>query len=350
MASGEKTEEATPKKLRDARRRGEVWRSRDLASAFVLLGAAAVLGFHGPTMAARVGDLTRTVFAAAFAPEPPPLPLVLEAAMSATVACLWPILLVVAAAAATAGFATVRFLLTAEPLKPKLGRLDPVAGLKRVFSMRGVVEALLATLKIALVGGVLVWTCLGSMRDILGLPLVEPAAAADALGQLGRTLIWRGAFVLLGLSVVDVLWQRHRYLKDQRMTKQEVLREHRESEGDQSQKGERRRLHQEVLEEAMLDRVRTADVVIVNPDHIAVALRYAPEDEDDAPVVVASGLDHLARRIIEVARRHGVPVLRDVELARSLSGLEVGTQIPEELYEAVAEILRFVTEHGEGER
>lgn len=129
------------------------------------------------------------------------------------------------------------------------------------------------------------------------------------------------------------------------MTKQEVKQESRETEGDGSQKGERRRLHAELLEDAMLHRVRTADVVIVNPDHLAVALRYDPDEEDDAPLVIAAGRNLLAARIVAEARRHGVPVLREVELARSLVGVELGSQIPEELYEAVAEILKVVVRH-----
>jgi len=342
---GEKTEKPTPRKLREARKRGEVWRSRDLVSAAVLLAAAAVLGIHGPNMAASISELTTTLFGAALSPDPPPPTMVLEAAMSTSVSCLWPVLLAVALAAGLAGLATVRPLLTAKPLEPKAERLDPVQGLKRIFSGRGLFEAAIATVKVALVAVVVVWTTLSELRSLLALPTAEPGVAAAALGQLATTLLWRGALVLLGLAVVDVLYQRHRYMKDQRMTKQEVKQEQRETEGDQSQKGERRRLHQELLDEVMLTQVKNADVVIVNPEHIAVALRYAPDDEADAPEVVASGQHHLATRIIEVARRHGVPVMRDVELARSLVGLEVGARIPEELYEAVAAILRVVMDH-----
>lgn len=342
----ERTEDATPRKLRKARERGQVWRSRDLASGLILLGASGGLFWWGENILARLRWLMSTVIRQACAPEPPPVRLVLEASMDTIVACLWPILGVSLLTAAAAGLVQVGPLVTAEPLKPKLQRLDPFAGLKRIFGGRGLFTGFTATAKVLLVGAVLVVTLIGELRTLILLVHAGPTAGLEALGAVAGKLMFRGILALLVLAVVDVFYQRHRYLKDLRMSRQEVKQEHRETEGDQSQKGERKRLHAELLEQAMLEQVKRADVVIVNPDHLAVALGYEPE-RAEAPVVVASGQNLVAKRIVEVARRHGIPVLRDVTLARSLIDIEIGEQIPEELYEAVAEILRLVMEHGD---
>lgn len=340
MAS-ERTEPATPRKLRKAREQGQVWQSRDLTGALVLIAAIGVVAWHGPATLERLRAFMAGVFRAACSAAPPAPGAVLQAGLSTATACLVPVLGVAAIAGAAAALVQVRPLFTFEPLRPRLERLDPIAGLRRLFGVRGLFTAAISLVKVLVVAAVLTWTLLGEVRDLVALVHAGPAAGAAAAGHLLSTLLWRGALVMLALSVFDVLYQRHQFLKDQRMTKDEVKREYREAEGDQSLKGERKRLHQELLEQAMIEQVRRADVVIVNPDHIAVALGYEP-GKDEAPVVLASGQNLVAQRIIEVARRHGVPVLRDVHLARGLAGVAVGERIPEELYEAVAEVLRFV--------
>lgn len=342
--SGERTEPATPKKLKKAREKGQVWRSRDLTSALTLVVGSAVLLWFGPSMSENLRGFTASVFREACSGSPPPPELVLQAALSTVVTCLVPILLAVMFVGVAANLLQIRPLFTLEPIKPQLTRLNPINGLKQIFSVRGLVTALLSLAKIAVVAIVLVWTAATELRNLVLIGRAGPELAIAATSHIVGKLLFRGSLILLGLSLLDVLYQRHRYLKDQRMTKHEVKQEYREAEGDQSQKGERKRLHQELLEQAMIEDVRKADVVIVNPEHIAVALGYRP-DEDDAPVVLASGQNIVARKIIEIARQCGIPVLRDVELARNLSEIDVGQKIPEELYEAVAEILRFVMEN-----
>lgn len=339
--SSERTEPATPRKLRKARERGQVWRSRDLTSSLILVTAAGVLALQGPALLERLRVFMATIFREACSPEPPEPELVLHAALSTTIACLAPLLGSVVLVAAAVNLLQVRPLFTVDPLKLRLERLNPVTGLRQIFSTRGLFIAAISLAKVLVVAAVLVWTVLSDLRHLVVLVHAGPSAGVAAAGEVIGSLLWRGALVLLLLSVLDVVYQRHRYLKDQRMTKGEVKQERRETEGDQSQKGERKRLHQEILEHAMLEQVRKADVVIVNPTHLAVALGYRP-DEDDAPAVLATGQNVLARKIVEEARRQGIPILRDVQLARSLSKIEVGEHIPEELYEAVAEILRFV--------
>ena len=182
-------------------------------------------------------------------------------------------------------------------------------------------------------------TLVGALRDLLAPAEAQPLAMAQVTHQWMWTLLWRGLAVLVVAAAVDygIRWRRHR--RSLMMTRTEVLREHRESEGDPRHKAERRRVHQEVLQHAMLEQVGQADVVVVNPTHLAVALRYDPS-RSGAPVVVAKGQALVAERIKRLAREGRVPVVHDVSLARSLMDLDLGTEIPEALYDAVAEVLR----------
>jgi flagellar biosynthesis protein FlhB len=172
---------------------------------------------------------------------------------------------------------------------------------------------------------------------------------AGAMGVLAAQLAERVAVVAVALGLADYLWTRRRHMQGLRMTREEVTREHKESEGDPTHRAERQRLHRELAEQRMLADVRKADFVVVNPDHIAVALRY-DRDGEAAPVVVARGERLLAERIRQAAREAGVPIFRDVTLARSLRHLAEGQEIPAALYEAVAEILRAVYAMGSADQ
>jgi flagellar biosynthesis protein FlhB len=190
-------------------------------------------------------------------------------------------------------------------------------------------------------------------RGVAGLTARDAHAALTGTGSLVATLMIRVGSAMAGIAVLDVIYQRWRYRRDQRMTKEEVKREHKEAEGDPHQKRERERLHREILAHDTLEAVRRADVLVVNPTHLAVALRYDEEGELDAPEIVAKGGEELAARMIRAAEEANVPVMRDVPLARALFELEVGDEIPEPLYEAVAILLHAAWAErraGEGER
>ncbi len=191
-----------------------------------------------------------------------------------------------------------------------------------------------------LVGAVVLWTLKSSLRGVVGLVGQGAMSALTASGVLAIRLLLRVGAAIAALAVLDALYQRWRYRQDQRMTKEEVRREYKESEGDPHLKRERERVHREVVTHGVLESVRDADVLVVNPTHLAVALKYDAEGELDAPEIVAKGQEDLAQRMIRVAEAEGVPVMRDVPLARALFELEVGVEIPERLYEAVAVILR----------
>jgi flagellar biosynthetic protein FlhB len=240
-----------------------------------------------------------------------------------------------------AGMLQTRGLLALGALKPDLGRLSPAEGLKRAFGGQAALQVGKGLLKVTLVA-VLVWV---TVRPLLGgvaaLAGMEAGRTLQVLGLLASRLAERVAVVALALGVADYLFVYRRQRRRLMMTRDEVKRESKESEGDPSHRAERQRLHRELMEQRMVAEVRKADFVVVNPDHIAVALRY-DRDGDAAPVVIASGERLLAERIKQVAREAGVPIFRDVTLARSLRGLPEGEEIPAALYEAVAEVLRMV--------
>ena len=335
----EPTEAPTPKRLEAARARGDVAQSRDLVSATAVAAAVLALIAGAPEGLARLLAYWRAALAAAPGAGPP------GAALLAGTYALGRALVVPLAAAAAvalgAGLLQTRGLLALGAVRPDLGRLSPAAGLRRVFGGAAVVQIGKGLLKVALVAA-LAWS---TVRPVLGgLTALTGASATrvlSALGVLAARLSARLVVVALALGLADYLLVRRRHRRGLRMTRDEVKRENKESEGDPGHRAERQRLHRELMEQRMVADVRKADFVVVNPDHIAVALRY-DRDGDAAPVVVASGERLLAQRIKDVAREAGVPIFRDVTLARSLRALPEGDEIPAALYEAVAEVLRVV--------
>ena len=223
-------------------------------------------------------------------------------------------------------------------------KLDPqkvMPSLKKVFNVGALMEVVKGFVKIGLAGGgglAGAETAAGGVHQPdRGLAPQHDGVLGYATEELGKQM----ALVVVVIGAGDLLWQRHQYRKKMMMSREEVKREYKESEGDPQHKHERQRLHKELIEQRMVNAVRKADFVVVNPDHIAVAIQY-DKDGDAAPVVVAKGERLLAEKIKEVAREAGVPIFRDVSLARALRDVEEGDEIPEALYEAVAEILRVV--------
>jgi type III secretion protein U len=335
---GEATEEPTPRRLAEARRRGEVAVSRELVGAAAFGAAVLVLAWDAPAEVAAVVAGMRTALSGAVAGQGGMAASHVALALAARL--LAPVLVAVLAAALAVGLAQTRGLVS--PPRVDLGRVTSATAWRRLFDGGAVAGALAGLLKVALVGGVaalVLWPLVGA--GISSLTGTRAPRLLGALGVLTERLGARLALVLLAVGLVDFLLARRRHLRGLRMTRDEVRRDYKEAEGDPAHRGERQRLHRELLEQRMVEEVRRADFVVVNPDHIAVALRY-DADGDAAPVVVAKGERLVAERIKQIAREAGVPVFRDVGLARSLAALAEGGEIPATLYEAVAEILRAV--------
>lgn len=350
MASGERTEEATPKKLADARKRGEVPQSRELGTAAVMLATAAALTAMGPGIERAFRSILSLTFRHVANPSPAAALAVLTESTTIATLALAPLLLLLVAVTALAGFLQVGPLLSFSAIAPRLDRLDPIKGAQNLFGKRQWVELAKTLLKVLIVGWVLWSTLRGELRGVLSLGSRGPEAVLHGVGVLLARLFIRAGTAMAAIAILDVLYQRIRFRADQRMTKDEVKRESKESEGDPHAKQNQKRLYQELMAQATLAEVRKADVLVVNPTHYAIALQYDDEADDAAPAVLAKGQDELARRMIDAAKEAGVPIMRDVPLAHALYELEEGDEIPEQLYEAVAIVLQAAwDERDEGE-
>ncbi len=342
--SGEKTEQPTEKKLRDARREGRVAKSRDAVSAAVVLAAGGALAFTGESALATLREVFAISLGAIDGTRGVSPGVALEVTIALGLRAVAPVLAAATIGGALAGFLQVGPLLALDAVEPRLSRLDPVAGAGNLFQRRRFVELAKAALVVAIVGTTAWLTLRGELRGVLALTGRPAEQALRGAGALVVALLLRVGGAMAALAVLDVLYQRWQFLADQRMTKDEVKREHKESDGDPHTKGERERLRRELLEHGVLERVRSADVLVVNPTHLAVALRYDEDGEDALPEILARGSDELAQRMIRAAEEAGVPVLRDVPLARALHALEDGESIPESLFEAVAAVLHVAWE------
>jgi flagellar biosynthesis protein FlhB len=341
----EKTEAPTPRKLREARRRGEVAKSADLTGGVALVGTGLYLAAAGPDLLQALTDSVRRAvvladLGGAGEPTPALAPAFLVAEASALAGPLGTVLAVAMILGVVVTAVQVGGLLAPGAVLPRGERLDPAKGLTRLFAPARLVDVVKALAKLLLLAAVALVVVAGSLPGLIGLTGRSPEVIASGGGALAGALLVRGAAALLAFGVLDLVHQRWRFLRERRMTKDEVRREHKDQEGDPAQKRERQRVHQEVVEHGVLEDVRRADVLVVNPTHLAAALRYDPDAGDDpVPSLVAKGQGDLARRMVAAAREAGVPVLRDVDLARSLVTLELGDDVPERLFDAVAAVL-----------
>ena len=342
MSEQARTEEPTPRRLREARRRGQVARSRDLTAAVSIAAAIAAIALFVVPMLASMGAAAAGTLRTVGGAGPEAVGIDLGRYASIALRLSTPLLLLPLVAVLAAGIAQVGGLFAMDAVTPKLERVDPGRGLARIFGARGWFEAAKAVLKFAIVAGAAALAARGSLREFVRACAVDSPTVASALADLLLRLGCSACAALLVLGAADVGWQRWRHRRDLRMTREEVRREHREEEGDPAVKAERLRLHREVLAHRMVMDVPRATCVIVNPTHVAIALRYDADDEDAAPVVLAKGEGDLAKRIVAAARAAGVPVLRNAPVARELLACELGGAIPERLYEAVAEVMRVL--------
>lgn len=345
----ERTEQATPKRRQEARRKGTVARSSDLSGAIVLvllmfvmpaamgnLGIGFLRGFSSAmaSIPATIDHATLTAFAWR-ALEPPLMGLA-------------PIVLTAMVAGLAANFAQVGFVLSAETLSPRLDKLNPMQGLKRLFSMAATFEGLKAAAK-SFLFGLLAWTTVQAhWTELVNLSWTTTAGAMASIGGLLHAIFLKVAVAWLLLAALDYFYQRKRTQKQLMMTKDELKREMKEGETSPELKSAQAQRRRRLAKGRMMDAVRTADVIITNPTHYSVALKY-DAGKMHAPMVVAKGADYVALRIREVGAEHRVPVIPEPPLARALfRQCEPGDFVPPELFQAVAEVLAHVyrTIHG----
>jgi flagellar biosynthesis protein FlhB len=340
----EKTEQPSPRRLRQARSEGDSPLSSYAAQSIAFIAAAALVpGAVGATWQQAAGDLRHVALALSAASNltMPSLVLALEGAGSALLALVLPLLVAVGAVGALAHVVQSGGVFAPGRLAPKLDRLDPAAGFRRLFSP----TRFFAVLRSLVAGGLVAAFAYASLRaNIAGLARTtgRPRWVGPAVSAVAGGLVWKVALLGVLLGLLDLVVTRRAWLRRLRMTKEEVKRELKESEGDPHVKAARDRAHRELLAQATVASVRSATVVVVNPTHLACALRYDEKAGDPAPVVVATGEGDLASGIVRAAYAFGVPVVADVPLAHALFELATGEAIPEALYVAVAEILREV--------
>lgn len=340
----DKTEPASPKRRQDARQKGQIPKSTEVTTAFLLLATGGLLWAVGSNLATGFASLLGDgLVRSAMLPRDPAeiMTWVRGSSIQAALVAA-PLLIGLALAGGAIAAAQARGVLSTEPLKPQLGRLAPHTNAKRIWGIRAVAELVKAILKLGIVGGVLYLTLRNSWSEILTLGQQSPIVLGQWLGNfVVRLFLTAGAtyLVLAGGDYAFQLWQHEKQL---RMTKQEVKQEQKETDGDPLVKSRLRTLGRALVRRQMFTDVPKADVVVTNPTHIAVALKYDPK-VSLAPIVLAMGQRKIAQRIKRIAHDAGVPVIEDKPLARALfAAARVGLPIPPELYVAVAEVLAFV--------
>ncbi len=343
--AGEKTEKATPKRKKDERKKGNIFMSRELVTVATLLAAFYTLKALSSFIFEKIEQLLTSIAelsAQTSALDVKTIHTIFTDCMLVFAICSLPMLLATSLAALISTMLQTKMLFATESFKFKGERLNPLSGFKKMFSLRALIELLKASIKISVLAVVLYNILEGRLNELPRLMDMPPRRVFGLTGEIISEIVLMVGILFIALGAADYLYQWWEYEKNLRMTKQEVKDEYKQMEGDPQIKGRIRSLQQQRARNRMMQAVPTADVVIRNPTHFAVALRYDRE-HDNAPVVVAKGKDRIAFKIIEVAQQNGVHVMEDRPLARALyASIEIGQEIPSQFYEPVAQALAFV--------
>lgn len=340
-----KTEEATPRKLEEARKKGDVAKSMDVGSALSLMGASAIVlgagGFFATSMAEQLLPFIASPHAMIGGLETGAGVEIGMQALWAITPFLGAVMLATIIGGAGGNLAQSGLMFTSEKLKPQWERVNPLAGFKRIFGPDGLVQFIKTFLKLIAVGAICWFVLKPHAREFENLAAMSPAAILPFARDLAIALM-TAALVFLGFTAgADYLWQRFRFAERMKMTKEELKEDFKQSEGDPHVKAKLKQIRAQRSRQRMMQAVPTATVIVTNPTHYSVALRY--ETGDAAPVCVAKGVDALALRIREVAREHSVPIVENVPLARALyASVDVDETIPREHFEAAAKVIGFV--------
>ncbi len=340
----ERSEQATPKRREEARKKGQIAKSRELASVSVLLAGlftiywTSAFFYHNINATLRyylrhIGSIAindANVIGLSFL------------AVKQFAIIMAPILLAVFIIAILSNVLQFGFIFSGEAIKPKFSKINPLEGFKRIFSLQSLVELIKSLLKVAVVGYVAYSTVVGEFGTLPLMLQKGPFQIIAYLGGVSFEIFWKSCAVILLLSILDYMYQRWEFEKSIKMTRQEIKEEHKQTEGDPHVKARIRSIQREMARRRMMAEVPKADVVITNPTRLAVALKYVP-GEMEAPKVTAKGSGLVAKRIKEIARENDVPVVENKPLAQSLfKHCKIGDLIPESLYKVVAEVLAYV--------
>ncbi|TCW38674.1 flagellar biosynthetic protein FlhB [Thermohydrogenium kirishiense] len=347
LFAGEKTEPATPKRRQDARKKGQVFQSREVTSAIITIAGFLVIYFTVQNSIEEIMNLIKYLFLNYGGASDNTFTVngiykLFEIILTVFLKLILPTVATVFLVALVSTYAQVGFVFTSESLNIKLERLNPLEGIKRMFSRRTILELLKAIVKIGILGYVMYSFLIGQYK---GIPQLLDMSVQDlikySLNIFGGILL-RISIVLIVLGIVDYIFQWRDYESNLRMSKEDIKEEFKETEGNPQIKSEIKKKQRQISMRRMMQNIKKADVVITNPTHIAVALMYDNEI-NDAPVVVAKGQDYIAQKIKEEAIKYSIVIVENKPLAQSLyKTTDIGDSIPPELYKAVAEVLAYV--------
>jgi type III secretion protein U len=343
----EKTEQPTPKKLRDARQKGQVAKSQDVSAAALTVASFVTISALWPTYVEEFKDLMLLPTAFYNVPFHEAVDEVMYGIGIKILLLSLPMLAVVMVVGVAANYFQVGFMLTFEPIKPELKKLNPLSKAKEMFSMKNLVEFLKSAIKVIIIAVLIYVVTKQSLDPLTRVPYAGEIGVLQALKPMLSHLAINITLVYVAIAAADYFFQKFQHIKQLKMSKDEVKREYKESEGNPEIKGKRKQLHQEMVMNDTMERTRKASVVVTNPTHLAIAIYYKEED-NQMPKVLAKGEDYVARRMIEVAKQEGIPVMQHIPLARAIyEQVDMDRFIPSDLIEPMAEVLRWVKDFHE---
>ena len=347
-SSSEKTEQPTAKKLRDLRKKGQVPASKEVVSAALVVGMVIYFYFSWPTIYDTAKAILLLPVDAATTPFSTAVSHLYDLLLSVTLKVLLPFIGIVVFVTILANILQNGIVTSMEPIKPDLNKINPTEGFKKIFSKSNFVDFLASILKVIIVSGCVAWVVNNYTDQLLNGPICGLNCLVSTLNSMlfDLQVYCVGVFVLI--AIADLIFQRYNFTKQNMMTKDDVKRDHKDSDGDPNIKGKRRQLQRDIAFGKNMQNVEKATVVVRNPTHFAVAIRHHNKHEP-LPIVVAKGEELVAQKIIEIAEEHGIPILENVPLARGLYATgRLGHYVPADFIPAVVEVLQWVKLHHPG--
>lgn len=343
----EKTEPPTPKKLRDARQKGQIAKSQDVTSAALTIASFVTISILWHPYVEECKALMELPVAFYTQPFRDVVDEVLYAIVIKILLLSAPMLAVVMIVGIAFNYIQVGFLLTMEPIKPELKKLNPLDKAKQMFSMKNLVEFAKSAFKVIVIAILIYVVTKDSLDPLTRVPHAGEQGVLQSLKPMLSNLAVNITLVYSIIAAADYFFQKFQHIKQLKMSKDEVKREFKESDGNPEIKGKRKQLHQEMVMNDTMERTRKASVVVTNPTHLAIAIYYKEED-NQMPKVLAKGEDYVARRMVDIARLEGIPVMQHIPLARALyEKVDMDRFVPGDLIEPMAEVLRWVKEFHE---
>lgn len=343
--AGEKTEKATPKKRQDSRKKGQVLKSQDVTAAALLLIMFAFMFFYAEIIYDRLATIMKDFFINDIFIETITAEVALEIYLDMLLEMaimLLPVMGIAMIAGIGANFLQFGLLFSLHPLKVDLKKIDPIKGIKKIISIRSLINLVKSLLKVTFIGTATTAVIVIYLDDVLTLGFHTPAEILSTVAFLSGLMGLVAAVMLIFIAIIDYFYERFEFEKNLKMSKQDIKDEHKNAEGDPLIKSKIRQRQREMAMRRMMQEVPNADVVITNPTHFAIVLKY-DEDSMDAPRIVAKGTDFIAQKIKMIAKENDVIMVENRPLARAMyDQVEIGDQVPEEFFKAVAEILAYV--------